>query len=178
METTKEEKNRLLIQLDKMAWGAAHRCGSKNTEDINDVHNQCLMSISRSIDDFDETMGATMSGLAFRYSEQTRRNWYKMNVSDRFAGKQRRMENSVSELNEELTADTGDSLSALSLSIVFDRAEIEGIITKRMYDIFVYRLSGLSREAIGEKIGLKESRVGQIERDGIRRIREAYEGKL
>ena len=178
METTKEEKNRLLTQFDKIAWGSAHRCGSKNASDIEEVHNNCLMAISRAIDDFDETRSASITGFSFYYSEQARRNWYKMNVSKRFAGKQRKMENSVSELNEELTADTGDSLSALSLSIVFDRAEIEGIITKRMYDIFVYRLSGLSREAIGEKIGLKESRVGQIERDGIRRIREAYEGKL
>ena len=178
METTKEEKNRLLMQMDRIAWGSAHRCGSKNTEDINDVHNQCLMAISRSIDDFDETMGATMSGLAFRYSEQTRRNWYKMNVSDRFAGKQRRMENSGCELLEDLAGDEKDELSALSLSIIFDRALRDGIINKRKNDIFVYRLSGLSREAIGEKIGLKESRVGQIERDGIRRIREAYEGKL
>lgn len=178
MQTTKEERNRLLMQMDKIAWGAAHRCGSRNTEDINDVHNLCLFAINRAIDAFDETMGATLSGLAFRYSEQARRNWYKMNISERFAGKQRKMENSGCELLEDLAGDNEDPLSALSLSMVFDRALRDCVIDSRMSDIFVYRLSGLSRVAIGEIMGYTEDWIGKLEREGIKKIRKAYEGKL
>ena len=178
METTKEEKNRLLTQFDKMAWGAAHRCGSKNTEDINDVHNLCLMAISRAIDAFDDRLGATISGLAFRYSEQARSNWYKVHISKRFIGKQIAIDTSGGELNEDILSSEDDSLSALALSIVFDRALNDGIITERMHRLFVYRLSGLSRIHIGEELGIKECRVGQIEREGIKKIREAYGDKL
>lgn len=181
METTRAEKNDMLKRFDRMAWSIAWRCGSKKDDDIEEVHNSCLMAMSRAIDAFVPTAGSTIEGLAFRYAEQARRNWYKMNVSPEYGGKQRRMENSGIPLDEELASalECGeDSLSALSLSVVFDRALRDGVINKRMHTIFLHRITGLLRRDIGEILGVGECRIGQLEREGIRRIRESYEGKL
>lgn len=177
METTRQEKNRLLLHFDKMAWSIANRCGSKNEADIDEVHNTCLFAISRAIDAWDESFSATLSGYAFRYAEKARLSWYKMNMSQKYC-RQRVFENSGCELNEEIATEDEKEIYSIALGVILDRALTDGVINKNVYRILRFRSTGLNRVSVAEKMGCTEDWIGKSERKGIKKIRETYAGRL